>query len=357
MKRVICALALGSSLVYAAPDAQAQDEPLSWAEIHATLDPHGTWVEVAEYGEAWRPTGVRTSWQPYSEGHWERDGEEWLWVSDFDWGWLPFHYGRWYSHANFGWVWIPGFDYAPSWTVWRDADDYSAWAPLPPGPCWQGTTFVGVVPAGGWVYTPRAAFRSRIVYFRPLYRRPQVRYVHRAYGPYVRPRAYRAHRVGPRHVRPPRRGVHYRRGHVVTRRNLRGPRRVHRPDPSPGRRVHGGRERPGRYRRGAAHPPRQVRRGSGRSVRPVRAPARRTRTIIRRSAPSRRPPTVRRPTPRVRRATPSPRTHEPAPTRGTRRVRKARGVQRRTTFRTSARRGTVRAKSVRTRSVRTRRSR
>jgi hypothetical protein len=41
------------------------------------------------------------------------------------------------------WVWIPGYDYAPSWVVWRhdDGDGYVGWAPLPPG-----AVFVD----GGW---------------------------------------------------------------------------------------------------------------------------------------------------------------------------------------------------------------
>lgn len=333
MRLAIFGLALGTSLLLAAPDARAQEEVLTWAEIHATLDPHGTWVDVAEYGPAWRPTGVRTSWQPYSEGHWEREGLEWLWVSDFKWGWLPFHYGRWYSHANFGWVWIPGFDYAPSWTVWRDADEYSAWAPLPPGPCWRGTSFIGVVPVGGWVYTPRAVFRSRVVHFRPLYRRPQVRYVHRAHGPYVRPRAYRA---GRRHVRPgrppPHRVVRNRRGNVLSGPRARGG--VHRRDVTPGRRVHPRGDRTTRYRPG--HPPdrgqRRVTssRGRGRTVRgrPVRAPVRR-KPAVRRDLSHRSTPTVRRAAPRRRTVT-------PAPTRGTRGVRKAKGYRGRTRFRTSA---------------------
>jgi hypothetical protein len=34
-----------------------------------------------------------------------------------------------------GWVWVPGYDYAPAWVVWRHADEdgYVGWAPLPPG--------------------------------------------------------------------------------------------------------------------------------------------------------------------------------------------------------------------------------
>ena len=32
---------------------------------------------------------------PYTTaGHWVYD-DDYVWVSDYDWGWAPFHYGRW----------------------------------------------------------------------------------------------------------------------------------------------------------------------------------------------------------------------------------------------------------------------
>ncbi len=34
---------------------------------------------------------------------------------------------------NYGWVWAPGFEFAPAWVVWRHTDEYCGWAPLPFG--------------------------------------------------------------------------------------------------------------------------------------------------------------------------------------------------------------------------------
>jgi hypothetical protein len=56
------------------------------------------------------------------------------WQSDYPWGDIAFHYGRW-AYTATGWVWVPGYEYAPAWVVWRhdDADGFVGWAPLPPG--------------------------------------------------------------------------------------------------------------------------------------------------------------------------------------------------------------------------------
>ena len=56
-----------------------------------------------------------------------------MWVSDYSWGWRPFHDGRWYLDATYGWVWTPDTVWAPAWVNWRECDGYYGWAPLPPG--------------------------------------------------------------------------------------------------------------------------------------------------------------------------------------------------------------------------------
>jgi len=55
------------------------------------------------------------------------------WVSDYSWGWAPFHYGRWYYDDYYGWTWIPGYEWAPAWVVWRSGGGYYGWAPMAPG--------------------------------------------------------------------------------------------------------------------------------------------------------------------------------------------------------------------------------
>ena len=57
----------------------------------------------------------------------------WTWVSDYEWGAVPYHYGTWVSDPRYGWVWIPGEVWAPSWVVFRTTPDYIGWAPVPPG--------------------------------------------------------------------------------------------------------------------------------------------------------------------------------------------------------------------------------
>ncbi|HEV2455559.1 MAG TPA: DUF6600 domain-containing protein [Verrucomicrobiae bacterium] len=102
------------------------------------LAPYGNWVNVPGYGLCWAPA-VGPGWRPYYDGgHWEYTDAGYYWQSDYPWGDIAFHYGRWAYvslAADPGWVWVPGFDYAPSWVVWRhdDADGYIGWAPLPPG--------------------------------------------------------------------------------------------------------------------------------------------------------------------------------------------------------------------------------
>ena len=154
---------LAAALLTVAASGTAHADDIGWNEIHEQLDPYGDWMTMAGYGEVWRPRDVDMDWRPYTVGRWERSGEDWLWLSDFVWGSVPFHYGRWLEHAQFGWVWVPGFTYAPHWVVWGEDRSYTTWAPLPPGPCWRGDLFIGAVRASSWVYLPTVRFRDRYV--------------------------------------------------------------------------------------------------------------------------------------------------------------------------------------------------
>ena len=72
------------------------------------LDNHGTWSEVPDYGQVWRPTETDPDWAPYRNGHWVYEPYwGWTWVSYDDWGWAPYHYGRW-MNIDGGWGWWPG---------------------------------------------------------------------------------------------------------------------------------------------------------------------------------------------------------------------------------------------------------
>jgi hypothetical protein len=66
-------------------------------------------------------------------GHWAYTDYGWTWVSDYEWGWAPFHYGRWDRDDYYGWFWVPGHEWGPAWVVWSRSDNYYGWAPLRPG--------------------------------------------------------------------------------------------------------------------------------------------------------------------------------------------------------------------------------
>lgn len=75
---------------------------------YSDLDEYGSWDDVSEYGNVWFPTRVANDWAPYRDGHWIwQDPWGWTWVDDSDWGFAPFHYGRWVNVRS-RWGWIPG---------------------------------------------------------------------------------------------------------------------------------------------------------------------------------------------------------------------------------------------------------
>ena len=45
--------------------------------------------------------------------------------------------------TEFGWLWVPGYEWAPAWVSWRKSDDYVGWAPLPPEATWQPASGFG----------------------------------------------------------------------------------------------------------------------------------------------------------------------------------------------------------------------
>jgi hypothetical protein len=96
------------------------------------LAQYGNWIERPNYGWAWTPRDVSSSWRPYEDGHWVWTDQGWTWVTDEPYGWATYHYGRWYEDPEIGWTWVPGEQWAPSWVSWQEGGDYVGWAPLPP---------------------------------------------------------------------------------------------------------------------------------------------------------------------------------------------------------------------------------
>jgi len=75
---------------------------------YESLDEHGTWRQVPDYGPVWVPRAVPAGWAPYRTGRWAWIAPwGWTWVDEAPWGFAPFHYGRWALIGGV-WGWVPG---------------------------------------------------------------------------------------------------------------------------------------------------------------------------------------------------------------------------------------------------------
>lgn len=100
--------------------------------FYTELSPYGSWIEV-DYGVVvWRPTIIRVNWMPYQMGSWVWTCDGWYWDSYEPFGFITYHYGRWYYDQYYGWLWYPDYEWAPAWVEWRYDNDYIGWAPLHP---------------------------------------------------------------------------------------------------------------------------------------------------------------------------------------------------------------------------------
>ena len=121
----------------------------SYTYFYDSLAPYGNWINIDGYGPCWQPTVVvgNPAWQPYCDaGNWSYTDCGWCWVSNYSWGWAPFHYGRWFHNTRWGWCWAPDVVWGPAWVSWRYNAGYCGWAPLPPAACYRpgfGFTFFG----------------------------------------------------------------------------------------------------------------------------------------------------------------------------------------------------------------------
>jgi len=131
------AAAAGTAPAEPAPAAEAQAAPppdnLNISFFYDVLAPYGRWMMI-DGDWCWQPTAAMVSieWSPYyNRGHWVYTDWGWCWVSDYSWGWAPFHYGRWFRDPRYGWLWWPDYEWGPAWVAWRYGGDYWGWAPLP----------------------------------------------------------------------------------------------------------------------------------------------------------------------------------------------------------------------------------
>jgi hypothetical protein len=140
-------------------DVYADNDPSALTDFRAALDPHGSWVQDPFYGTVWVPNAdeIGADFTPYvSAGHWAYDSD-YVWMSDYAWGWVAFHYGRWERSRDAGWLWIPGRAYSGAWVSWRLGSDgfaYIGWAPMPASWIWHDGIAVSaaVAPSQPFVY-------------------------------------------------------------------------------------------------------------------------------------------------------------------------------------------------------------
>jgi hypothetical protein len=143
-------------------DTPPVDQPIEDVDIatfEEELAPHGRWVDTSEYGRVWIPN-VDEDFRPYAtNGRWVVTSYGNTWVSDYEWGWAAFHYGRWYRDNTWGWVWVPGRVWGPAWVAWRSGGGYYGWAPLGP------SISINInFPSFYWTFVPQTYITSHHIY-------------------------------------------------------------------------------------------------------------------------------------------------------------------------------------------------
>lgn len=159
------AIILGLVLLFSGPPQKAmaqQYDDISMDSFYDELSPYGTWMNDPQYGRVWRPDVDQDDFRPYySNGRWAMTEYGNTWVSDYDWGWAPFHYGRWVMNSYNQWLWIPDTVWGPAWVSWRSGGGYYGWAPLGPGMNININIGGGYnMPNSWWSFIPQASIYS-----------------------------------------------------------------------------------------------------------------------------------------------------------------------------------------------------
>jgi len=131
--RLFSLFMFSAMLVNVRQNVYAQEVVASYQTFYDQMSPYGQWVNDAQYGDVWVPN-AEAGYRPYAtNGHWAMTDYGNMWVSDEPYGWACYHYGRWTYNPYYGWVWIPGHEWAPAWVSWRSGNGFYGWAPMEPG--------------------------------------------------------------------------------------------------------------------------------------------------------------------------------------------------------------------------------
>lgn len=167
MKSAINYIVIGAIvhiLVLIVPACQTiprQRAAVSLQVFYNEMAPYGQWFNDPDYGYVWAPA-VEAGFQPYyTNGYWVMTAYGQMWVSDYPWGWAPFHYGRWVWSDFHGWLWIPDTIWGPAWVSWRSGGGYYGWAPLMPGININVSFSNYNCPLNWWIFIPERYIHSR----------------------------------------------------------------------------------------------------------------------------------------------------------------------------------------------------
>jgi hypothetical protein len=133
LRSAMAAVALITAIGAPLPSPASTTHNVSFEFFETRLAPYGSWHVSERLGRVWIPRVRVIGWHPYAYGHWTGTAEGWSWVSDHEWGAIPYHYGTWALEPELGWVWVPGYTWAASWVVFRSGPSYVGWAPVPVG--------------------------------------------------------------------------------------------------------------------------------------------------------------------------------------------------------------------------------
>ncbi|CAN5915612.1 hypothetical protein BH24BAC1_BH24BAC1_41410 [soil metagenome] len=137
--------------------AQPVATNITMQTFYTELSPYGRWIADPLYGYVWRPN-VERGFIPYAtRGYWAMTPYGNTWVSDYAWGWAPFHYGRWAFDSFHGWVWVPDTVWGPAWVSWRSGGGYYGWTPLGPG---ISPHMAFHAPMAHWIFVPQRYITS-----------------------------------------------------------------------------------------------------------------------------------------------------------------------------------------------------
>lgn len=166
---------LFTTTLFHSQEAKAENlSGISFQVFYDELMPYGDWVQDARNGYIWLPTTAGPNFHPYgTQGHWAMTEFGNTWVSYYDWGWAPFHYGRWYFDDFYrSWAWVPGYEWGPAWVNWRTGGGYYGWAPLRPG----FSISIGFnIPSFHFVFLPRNRIYNHYAYRYFAPRRNRIR--------------------------------------------------------------------------------------------------------------------------------------------------------------------------------------